>query len=56
MPPTQRHEYDFVESYTVFNIKGNEYRLITEINYKSQTIFIRYILTHTEYDEDKWKK
>ncbi|MDF5716230.1 MAG: type II toxin-antitoxin system HigB family toxin [Rhizonema sp. NSF051] len=29
---------------------------MTEINYISQTIFIRYILTHTEYDEDKWKK
>ncbi len=51
-----RPDADFVDGYTIFNIKGNDYRLITEINYRSQTIFIRYILTHTEYDEGKWKK
>ena len=46
---------DIVGKYTVFNIKGNNYRLIAEINYRSQTIFVRYILTHSEYDKDKWK-
>lgn len=51
-----RPDADYVYCYTVFNIKGNDYRLITEINYKSQMIFIRYVLTHAEYDEDKWKK
>ncbi|NWF57845.1 MAG: type II toxin-antitoxin system HigB family toxin [Fischerella sp.] len=51
-----RPDADFVDGYTVFNIKGNNYRLITEINYKSQTIFIRHVFTHTEYDEGKWKK
>jgi mRNA interferase HigB len=51
-----RPDADFADGYTIFNIKGNDYRLITEINYRSQTLFIRYILTHTEYDEGKWKK
>lgn len=46
---------DGVERYTVFNIKGNSYRLIVEINYKSGRIFIRYVLTHAEYDKGAWK-
>ncbi len=47
---------DSVERYTVFNIKGNAYRLITEINYRSGRVFIRHVLTHGEYDRGKWKK
>jgi len=35
--------------YTVFNIKGNAYRLITEINYRTGRVFLRYVLTHAEY-------
>jgi mRNA interferase HigB len=46
---------DLVGIYTVFNIKGNHYRLIAEINYRSGTIFVRDILTHAEYDEEHWK-
>jgi mRNA interferase HigB len=33
-----------------FNIAGNKYRLIVKINYRSRTIFIRFIGTHAEYD------
>ena len=47
---------DLVGRYTVFNIKGNDYRLITRIVYRSQTIFVVGVLTHAEYDKDKWKK
>ncbi|WP_236556950.1 type II toxin-antitoxin system HigB family toxin [Calothrix sp. PCC 7507] len=47
---------DFVEGYTVFNIGGNKYRLITKITYIVKTINIKYVLTHSEYDEGKWKK
>jgi len=47
---------DLVGRYTVFNIKGNDYRLIAEINYQYQQILIREILTHKEYDKDKWKR
>ena len=46
---------DLVGKYTVFNIRGNHYRLITEINYQYQQILIREILTHEEYDKGNWK-
>lgn len=44
-----------VGNFTVFNIKGNKYRLIVSINYEKQVIYIKYVLTHAEYDKDKWK-
>ena len=37
-------------SRVVFNICGNKYRLIVEINYKRQWVFIRFIGTHNDYD------
>ena len=47
---------DLVDRYTVFNIKGNKYRLVSRIVYRSQTVFIVAIMTHQEYDRGKWKK
>ncbi|NJL63265.1 MAG: type II toxin-antitoxin system HigB family toxin [Methylacidiphilales bacterium] len=44
-----------VSNLTVFNIKGNRYRLIVDIVYIEATIFVKYVLTHAEYDKDKWK-
>lgn len=44
-----------VGNFTVFNIKGNKYRLIVAINYQTQRIYIKYVLTHAEYDKDDWK-
>ena len=34
----------------VFNIKGNSYRLIARIFFSIRTVFIRFIGTHTHYD------
>ena len=47
---------DLVNRWTVFNIKGNRYRLITEINYRFQRVYIRHVLTHAEYDSEGWKR
>lgn len=44
-----------VGNFTVFNIKGNTYRLMVDINYVKQRIYIKYILTHADYDKDLWK-
>jgi len=35
----------------VFNIKGNRYRIVAKINYQTQTVFIRFVGTHAEYDK-----
>jgi len=35
----------------VFNIKGNEYRLIVDIEYKMKIVFIVWFGTHKEYDK-----
>jgi len=46
---------DAVGEFTVFNIKGNSYRLITEINYRTGRVFLRHVLTHAEYAKEGWK-
>lgn len=51
---TFRHA-DIVGNKTVFTIKGNDYRLVVYILYKTQTIYINYLLTHAEYDKGAWK-
>ncbi len=35
----------------VFNIKGNDYRLIVKINYPYRVVYIRFVGTHKQYDE-----
>ncbi|MEQ8534878.1 MAG: type II toxin-antitoxin system HigB family toxin, partial [Imperialibacter sp.] len=35
----------------VFNICGNKYRLIVDINYVRKWAFIRFIGTHADYDK-----
>ena len=44
-----------VGNFTIFNIKGNKYRLIVDINYQRKLIYIKYVLTHAEYDKEYWK-
>ena len=34
----------------VFNIKGNEYRLVAAVHYDAQRLFIRFVGTHKDYD------
>ena len=46
---------DRVGPYTVFNIKGNTYRLIVKIEYRWQMIFVKHLLTHAEYNKGEWK-
>lgn len=46
---------DAVGIFTVFNISGNKYRLVSVIKYRWQIVYIRHILTHAEYDKGRWK-
>ncbi|HUO04242.1 MAG TPA: type II toxin-antitoxin system HigB family toxin [Candidatus Binataceae bacterium] len=43
-------------AFYIFNIGGNKYRLITAIHFNTQRLFVRHILTHPEYDAERWKK
>lgn len=42
---------DYVNGYTIFDIGGNNYRLITAIHYNTQLCYIRTIWTHSEYSK-----
>jgi len=35
----------------VFNIKGNDYRLIVAVAYRAQFVYVKFIGTHAEYDK-----
>ena len=46
---------DYVpKKYTVFDVGGNDYRIVTVINYNTQRIYIRMVGTHVDYD--KWTR
>lgn len=47
---------DLVGSLVVFNIGGNKVRLIAAIHFNRGKIYIREILTHSEYDRGDWKQ
>ena len=34
----------------VFNIKGNDYRLVVSVAYRYQAVYVKFIGTHAEYD------
>ncbi|MCX7346941.1 MAG: type II toxin-antitoxin system HigB family toxin [Alphaproteobacteria bacterium] len=40
---------------TIFDIGGNKYRLIAAIHYNTATVYAMMVLTHKEYDTNKWK-
>ena len=39
------------DSLVVFNIAGNKYRLVVDIDYGRQAMFVKFIGTHAEYDK-----
>ena len=46
---------DRVGKHYVFNIKGNDYRLICSIAFSVQECYIKHVMTHADYDRGKWK-
>jgi mRNA interferase HigB len=41
---------------TIFNVEGNECRLLTYVSYSVQTIEVLDLMTHAEYGRDRWKQ
>ncbi len=39
------------ENRVIFNIKGNDYRLVVKINYPYRVVYVRFVGTHAEYDK-----
>jgi mRNA interferase HigB len=47
---------DQVGKFTVFNIGGNKFRLIVDIHFNRGKLYVRSVLTHQDYDRNKWKE
>jgi len=41
---------DYTAPFTVFNIGGNRFRIVTAIHYNRRKVYVRAVLTHAEYD------
>lgn len=47
---------DAVEGFTIFTMRGNCFRLIVEIDYDEQTIYVIDLVAHADYDSGRWKR
>ena len=47
---------DQVAGLTIFNIGGNKARLVAAIHYNRRKVYIRAVLTHSQYDAGRWKE
>jgi mRNA interferase HigB len=47
---------DLVDTCTVFNVGGNNYRVIVKIEYEWQVVYIKNVLTHAEYSRGRWRR
>lgn len=45
-----RHASILKSSRVVFNIKGNEYRLVVAVAYRFSALYIKFVGTHKQYD------
>ncbi len=62
-PNDVRKTFGNVDSYKsknrlvyIFNVGGNRVRLICDINFKTQIVYILFVLSHDDYSKDRWKK
>jgi mRNA interferase HigB len=46
---------DKVGERCVFNIGGNKYRLVAWVQFGRGRVFVKAVLTHSEYDKGKWR-
>lgn len=46
---------DWVDGKIVFDIKGNDYRLIAIAGFKNGKLYIKRVVTHKDYEKDDWR-
>jgi len=42
---------DYVPPYTVFDVAGNKFRVVVLVRYRDGKMFVRWVMTHREYDD-----
>lgn len=42
---------DWVRGYVVFDIGGNKFRIVCDVVFRTQTVYIKHVFTHKEYDQ-----
>ena len=47
---------DWHEGLVIFDIKGNDFRLIAVCVFENSTVYIKDVMTHEEYDQGRWKE
>jgi mRNA interferase HigB len=47
---------DLVGDLVIFNVRGNRYRLVARFVYEKRRVYVRRVLTHSEYDRGDWKE
>ena len=47
---------DYGDGFTIFDVGGNRYRICAVIHYDKQRLYVRDVMTHTEYDRSAWRK
>lgn len=45
---------DYVPPYTVFDVGGNNYRVVVIVRYRFKKVFVQHVMTHRGYDD--WNK
>ncbi len=47
---------DYDDRKTIFDVGGNNFRLIAFVDFGKQLVQIADVMTHTEYEKERWKK
>jgi mRNA interferase HigB len=42
---------DYVPPYTVFDVAGNNFRVVVLVRYRDGKMFVRWVMAHREYDD-----
>jgi len=40
----------------IFDVGGNNVRVICDVNFETKIVYILFVLTHDEYSKDRWKE